>query len=298
MPTINQIASDASLFVLNGKEYSKGNYVVYYNNVITDSSGNIIEDEIQIGLKYKRGNEELQDATHWSNWIDGGTSLPFASRVALLTYLAPILTSPVSTTPSGTQDVNIVSPATLNVQEINPDDGIPDIINYFSNPNDPDRPIRETIEPDGNKTYTYIDDDSGVPGGDIAGLQPWHSQNIGIIQADLENLLADFNAYKGADQESEVQNEFFLTTNNTDNNIQTKLDTLLGFEVDIIKAQMIFLGTNGTYNGVDMTDGEVVIIEQVTNNKLVLDKAIVVPTIAGVDPRSRIGVLINVTYKV
>lgn len=298
MPTINQTASSSSLFVLNGKEYSKGNYLVYYNKLITDNLGNIDEDSIQVGLKYKGRNEELQAATHWSEWVNDESGLPFGSRSELLTYLAPILNSGSSTSTSPVTDVNLVSPSVLNVSVNNPESVIPDIVNYFYNPGDPGRPIREVLEPNGDITYIYIDDNTTVPALDIPNLQPWYPQAIDLINDNIENLIGDFNALKSQISESEVNNEFFLSTDNINSNIQDKVNQITGSEVDIITGYIIFLGNNGSYNGVIQSDGDVISLEQYSNNRLILDKDIVVPTTLGLDPSGRVGVLINVNYKV
>jgi hypothetical protein len=92
MATIKAGVSDpTNTFNLNGLDYKKGIYEIYYNGVEVDSSGNIDESKVKVGIRNQHNvRESIQYPQRVSDYKDG-VGTPYSSLNDLITDLVGLL---------------------------------------------------------------------------------------------------------------------------------------------------------------------------------------------------------------
>lgn len=77
------VVSTTLFFNFNNLDYAAGDYLIVYNNVEADSSGDPIQATLAIGLQNKFTGRNFQVPTNFSNWTDGADA-PYATLALLL----------------------------------------------------------------------------------------------------------------------------------------------------------------------------------------------------------------------
>lgn len=92
---IKKTGSDSGLFVYNGLEYIKGEYSIFYNNVVL-SGGSPDLDVVEVGIKTSDEKDVIASPSHYSDWVNGDTMLPFTSTSELVGYISESIILPSS----------------------------------------------------------------------------------------------------------------------------------------------------------------------------------------------------------
>ena len=91
MIVIRESAIDSDkLFYFNGLEYQKGQFIITYGNIEYDENGDLIKEDITVGLRHKRDfSIVLSSNRAVSSWSNGVTS--FMSIDSLIEYMVGII---------------------------------------------------------------------------------------------------------------------------------------------------------------------------------------------------------------
>ena len=90
MSVIKESTNDSTnLFNLDGKDYAKGKYIIVYDSVETDGSGNIDFDKIRVGIVNKaKQSENLVIPKLVTGWNNG--TVDYSDFDTLITDLSTL----------------------------------------------------------------------------------------------------------------------------------------------------------------------------------------------------------------
>lgn len=84
-------SSPTTAFVINGREYGKGEFGLFYDDKDFTAPDIYDEAKLKVGIQYKSKKKTLQDSLHYSDYTDVNDT-PYASRQALVTAILGLIT--------------------------------------------------------------------------------------------------------------------------------------------------------------------------------------------------------------